>query len=64
MIIFSSFNNVALLHSTFAIVSMPQSWGWGTMAAVVQRWLSLFIVFLQSASMVVVFCVTNVLIPA
>jgi hypothetical protein len=28
---FSSFNYVALLHSTLANVSTPWSWGWGTM---------------------------------
>ncbi len=33
------------------------------MAAMVRRRLSWFIVFLQSASMVVDFCVTNVMIP-
>jgi hypothetical protein len=33
------------------------------MVAVVRRRLPWFIVFLQSASMVAVFCVTNVLIP-
>ncbi len=44
MIILSCFNYVALLYSTLANVSMPWSWGCGTMAAVV----------LQSASMVVV----------
>jgi hypothetical protein len=63
MIIFSSFNYVALFHSTLANVSMPQSRGWGTMATVVQKWPPWFVVFLQSPSMVVVFCVTSVLIP-
>ena len=33
MIILSSFIYVALLHSTFAKVSMPRSQGWSTMAA-------------------------------
>jgi hypothetical protein len=61
MIIFSSFNYVALLHSTLANVSMPQSRGWGTMAAMVRWWSPWFIMFLQSASTFVVFCVTNVL---
>ncbi len=53
---FSSFNYVALLYSiTLANVSTPWSQGWGTMAAMVRRWPPWFIVFLQSASMVVVF---------
>jgi hypothetical protein len=60
MIILSSFNYVALL--TLANVSMPWSRGWCTMAAVVQQRPPWFIVFLQSAKMVVVFCVKNVLI--
>jgi hypothetical protein len=34
----SSFNYVALLHSLLAIVSVHQSWEWGTIAAMVQRW--------------------------
>jgi hypothetical protein len=55
MIILSSFNYVALLYSMLANVSMPWSRGWGTMAAVVQQRLPWFIVFLLSASMVVVF---------
>ncbi len=63
MIIFSSFNYVALLHSTLANVSTPWRRGWGTMVAVVRWWPPSFIVFLQSASMVVVLCVTDVLIP-
>ncbi len=52
MIIFSSFNYVALLHSTLANVSMSPSRGWGTMAAVVQRWPPWFIVFLHGWSFV------------
>jgi hypothetical protein len=63
VIIFSSFNYLAWLHSTLANVSTPWRRGWGTMAAMVQRQPPWIIVFLQSASMVVVFCVTNVLIP-
>jgi hypothetical protein len=63
MIIFSSFNYVALLHSTLANISMSPSQGWGTMAAMVRRRPPWFIVFLWSKSMVDVFCVTNVLIP-
>jgi hypothetical protein len=63
MIIIASFNCVALLRSTLANVSTPWSRGWGTMAAVVRRQLPWFIVLSQSASMVVVFCVTKVLIP-
>jgi hypothetical protein len=63
MIIFSSFNYVALLHSTLANVSMCPRRGWGTVAAMLQRRPPWFIVFLQSTSMVDVFCVTNELIP-
>jgi hypothetical protein len=37
MVIFCSFCYVALLHSTLDNVSMPWSWGWGTMAAAGQR---------------------------
>ncbi len=42
---FSSFNSVALLHSTLANVPTPQSQGWGTMAAAGRRrppWLGCF----------------------
>ncbi len=63
MIILSSFSYVALLHSMLANVSTPQTRGWGTMTAVVRRQPPWFNVFWQSASMVAVFCVTNVLIP-
>ena len=45
MIICSSFNDVALLHSLLANVSTPRSRGWGTMAAVVRRRPPWFIVF-------------------
>jgi hypothetical protein len=34
--VISIFNYSALLQSTLGNVSMPQSWGWGTMAAVVR----------------------------
>ncbi len=34
---FSSFNYVALLHSTLANLSLPQSWGWSTMASAGQQ---------------------------
>jgi hypothetical protein len=63
IVILSSFNFVALLNSTLANVSMPWSGGWGTMAAVVWWRPPWFIVFLQSATIIVVFCVINVLIP-
>jgi hypothetical protein len=48
MIKFSSFNYVALLHSTLANISMPQSRGWGTMAAAGRRrppWLGCILLF-------------------
>jgi hypothetical protein len=36
MILYSSFNNIALLHSTLANVSTHRGREWGTMAAVVR----------------------------
>jgi hypothetical protein len=58
MIICSSFNNVALLHSLLANVTAHQSQEWGTMAALVQRRLPWFIVFYRSMCVLCVICIS------